>query len=283
MKRGTPHHPKATMLQTSLGLPQYAVVGILESLWHFTARYAPAGNIGKYNPAVIARAIGWEGDADTLINALVEAGWLDRHEAGLLVHDWSKHCDDTCDKYLADNGLVYADGKPTRRKLRFARRPHDKSRQVATESRTILGKPEPEPEPEPEPIPVPKPARGKGRMTSNRERDDANSLSPPPEVVGTCLDTDTFREAWSDWEQHRREIKKPLTPTSIKQQLRQFQEIGHERSIAAIRFTVGKGWQGIEEPNTNFSRNGSPTPENSSRVRTNAGKYDGVARTVPSE
>jgi len=33
-----------------------------------------------------------------------------------------------------------------------------------------------------------------------------------------------------------------------EQQLNQFVEWGESRSIAAIRHTVAKGWQGIQEP-----------------------------------
>jgi hypothetical protein len=65
----------------------------------------------------------------------------------------------------------------------------------------------------------------------------------PPE-----LDTDAFHEAWTLWCRHRREIKKPLKPTMAEQQLNQFVEWGESRSIAAIRHTVAKGWQGIQEP-----------------------------------
>jgi len=57
-----------------------------------------------------------------------------------------------------------------------------------------------------------------------------------------------FHSAWGDWEQHRKEIKKPLTPTSTKQQLRNFAEMGEARAIAAIYHTIGNGWQGIREP-----------------------------------
>jgi DNA-binding transcriptional MocR family regulator len=68
--------------------------------------------------------------------------------------------------------------------------------------------------------------------------------------------TPAFAEAWNDWKQHRAEIKKKLTPQSIKQQLRNFAEWGEARSIAAIRFTIGNGWQGIREPDA--PRNGHP-------------------------
>jgi len=58
-----------------------------------------------------------------------------------------------------------------------------------------------------------------------------------------------FSGAWSDWEQHRREIKKPLTELASKQMLKQLGEWGPERSIAAIELSIRSGWQGIFEGN----------------------------------
>lgn len=111
MKRGTPDHPKMLMLQARLGLPKYAAVGLLESLWQFTARYAPAGDIGKYPSLVIAQSIGWDRDPDQLIAALVETGWIDRDGEGqLVVHDWSEHADDFVHLQLARAGQYFADG-----------------------------------------------------------------------------------------------------------------------------------------------------------------------------
>jgi len=57
-----------------------------------------------------------------------------------------------------------------------------------------------------------------------------------------------FASAWADWQQHRKEIKKPLKPTMIRAQLATFAEWGEARSIAAIRHTISKGWQGLREP-----------------------------------
>jgi hypothetical protein len=68
------------------------------------------------------------------------------------------------------------------------------------------------------------------------------------------IQSEAFREAWLLWCQHRTEIKKPLKPTSCDQQLKQLAEWGESRAIAAIRYTVAKGWQGIQEPDA--KRNG---------------------------
>lgn len=66
--------------------------------------------------------------------------------------------------------------------------------------------------------------------------------------VPTCLDTTAFELAWHLWEDHRRDIRKPLTETSIRQQLKKLSALGHDRAIAAIEHSVANGWQGIFEP-----------------------------------
>ncbi len=96
MKRGTPDHPKTKALAARLDLKRWQVVGLLESLWHFTATYAKRGDIGKWSNIEIASAIEWQADPDALISALLECRWLDSSEPfRLLVHDWHDHADQT--------------------------------------------------------------------------------------------------------------------------------------------------------------------------------------------
>lgn len=66
--------------------------------------------------------------------------------------------------------------------------------------------------------------------------------------IPETLKTPEFLAAWTEWTRHRREIRKPLKPTSTKAQLRDLAEMGVQRAIAAIRYTISKGWQGIREP-----------------------------------
>lgn len=97
MKRGTIDHPKLRALVAALCVTgRYQAVGILESLWHFTALYAWRGDVGKHSDAAITEWIGWTGSPDSLISALVKTGWLERTDtpARLVVHDWAEHCDD---------------------------------------------------------------------------------------------------------------------------------------------------------------------------------------------
>lgn len=122
MKRGTPRHPKVDDLAQRLGIPKYSAVGILELLWHFTAEFALAGDVGRFSDEVIARAVCWDDAsmmlgssqdrtikkndaASWLISCLVEAGWIDKCDCHRLrVHDWNEHADQTVERVLAKRG-----------------------------------------------------------------------------------------------------------------------------------------------------------------------------------
>ena len=104
MKRGTIDHPKLRALVAALPVRgRYEAVGVLESIWHFTALYAYRGDIGKHADAAIAEWIGWQGSPDSLIGALVKTGWLNAVDGPerLTVHDWHEHCDDSVKKRLS--------------------------------------------------------------------------------------------------------------------------------------------------------------------------------------
>lgn len=89
-------------------------VGLLEMLWHFTAEFAPQGDIGKYSDGRIEGAMDWKGKPGKLLSALSTSGWVDRDEpTRLLVHDWEDHCDDSVRKKLKRAGLSFL--KPTQK------------------------------------------------------------------------------------------------------------------------------------------------------------------------
>ena len=80
MKRGCPRHPKMAHLCKLLRIGLRDAVGLLELLWHFTAEFAPCGDIGKYDDERIAAAMDWRrGKPGRLIAALIESRWIDRH------------------------------------------------------------------------------------------------------------------------------------------------------------------------------------------------------------
>jgi hypothetical protein len=72
---------------------------------------------------------------------------------------------------------------------------------------------------------------------------------------------DEFVEVWEEWEQHRKEKRKPLTPTSTKKQFEELKAMGLRRAITAINFSISKGWTGIFEPKDQTPKSNKPKSE----------------------
>jgi hypothetical protein len=145
VKRGTPEHPKTDALAEAIvqrceGIPlelaHDAAVGMEEKLFHFTARYAPQGDVGKHSDTMIARRSGWPWEPAAGIQVMLDIGWLDAPDGGprLVVHDWPEHADDTVRKTLERADLSFWDGTPARRE-KPGRPPRGDRDDVATESR----------------------------------------------------------------------------------------------------------------------------------------------------
>lgn len=92
MKLGTTSLPKFNSLKKQLKLPNYAVIGLLESFWMLACQTADDGDLSKYSNQELADNAEYDKDANELIEALVTTRWLDRDGNKLLVHDWEEHC-----------------------------------------------------------------------------------------------------------------------------------------------------------------------------------------------
>ena len=105
-------HPKFARLKRRLGIPTYAVLGILEGLWHFATLYTPKGDVGRYSDEEIASWLEWPGDETHLVESLVGAGWLDSHPMHrLVVHDWHQFCADFIHQRLGRAVEHFANGE----------------------------------------------------------------------------------------------------------------------------------------------------------------------------
>lgn len=52
------------------------------------------------------------------------------------------------------------------------------------------------------------------------------------------------RKAWAAWEQHRKEIKRKLTPTSVRLQFKLLEE-NKETHAQIIKNSITNGWTGL--------------------------------------
>lgn len=92
-------HPKTYLLCGFLSIEKSQVIGHLHLLWWWCVDYAPAGQI-KHNDQQIARAAEWSGDSKQFVDALIAAGFLDRGNGVLTVHDWLDFCGALMEKRL---------------------------------------------------------------------------------------------------------------------------------------------------------------------------------------
>jgi hypothetical protein len=87
-----------------------------------------------------------------------------------------------------------------------------------------------------------RPPSGVKRMI-RRERKNSPPTTIPPE-----LDCRDFRDAWSDFLTHRKEKKKPVTPTNERALLSKLREWGASSAAEALRASVMNGWIGVFKP-----------------------------------
>jgi hypothetical protein len=107
-KRTVLDHPKFINLKVELAMSKAEAIGYLECLWHFCARFTPAGNIGKYPNEQIEAWLEWKGEKGRLVAAMTRTGWLDEcPENRLVVHDWADHCDEATKKSMKRAGITF--------------------------------------------------------------------------------------------------------------------------------------------------------------------------------
>lgn len=82
---------KIKRLVKALDIGRYEAMGRLVALWGWGQRNAEeTGLLSDCDAEDIAEAFGWEGKPEALISALVDAGFMERGPAGLILHDWEE-------------------------------------------------------------------------------------------------------------------------------------------------------------------------------------------------
>jgi hypothetical protein len=79
------------------------------------------------------------------------------------------------------------------------------------------------------------------------------------------------REAWGNWEKHRREIRKKLTPSTKKSQLKML-ERNKANHVQIIENSIQNGWTGLFEIKGNAKQ--------TNKLESSPGKYANVGQKV---
>ena len=101
------------------------------------------------------------------------------------------------------------------------------------------------------------PPAGKLAPYSNKDNNkDIKTLMLPP-----LPHSDSFHKVWDDWVEYRKERKKPLTPTTIKQQLEFLSNQNEHDATQSIILSIRNGWLGIFPPSGTTSKQAKYQPK----------------------
>lgn len=215
IEENMPDKPEVWQIAQVLQIDPDAVAGKLIRVWSWASRNCHASGVTTITAmSLIDRHAGAPGFAE----AMEKAGWLIVENETLCFPNFDRHIS----KSAKDRAL----GNERQKKKRHAN--------VTKKSRSNRDK---------NVTPLLFSSLTNEFKKDSRTRDKKDSPTLPDE-----FDVPEFRDAWAAWQQHRREIRKPITPTSLKQQLAQFTKWGVRRSIRAIEHTITKGWTGLREP-----------------------------------
>lgn len=205
-------HPKVVRISSALTADRLRVVGALLVVWSVFDAHTETGRLEGYTLDAMDSVIGWPG----FCAAMRDAGWLtDDNGQAIEMPDFERHNGES-----AKRRAMEAERK------RSARTSADRTDSVRKMSAATADK---------------KRTREEKRREENIQTEEARPAPLP-------FTSEQFTEAWANWEKHRSEIKKPIKPTMREAQLAELAAMGEARAIAALRFTIAKGWQGIREP-----------------------------------
>jgi hypothetical protein len=94
-------------------------------------------------------------------------------------------------------------------------------------------------------------ARGEGsKVPPYRKEDKKEDINTVVLPYG-----EAFKLAWEKWVGYRKEIKKPMKPTTVREQLALFASWNsEENSVASINKSIAFGWQGVFVVNGNNAK-----------------------------
>lgn len=266
MKSGVIGSLKFKRLKRLLQLPDYAVCGVLESIWGLAVDQAKMGDIGRFSDDEIAAGIEWEGDATKLISALVDSRWLDRspfENVRLAIHDWPDHApqfvtrwiarrlgmtagsaDQLKAQWLAEVGLSSIDDYPKPDKgLAMASQngvgddPHGRGSSQTQSSQTKPIQTEAPPTPQGEPPQESKPKR-------KRVSDALAMALPPLAEFPEAIRSDKCRMVWQGWLAWKAKNKPYKTVDGHRKELAGAGAKGDSAFLGAIALALRKEWQG---------------------------------------
>ena len=231
-EKATLDKPEVFEMATELSIDPDAVIGKLLRVWNWFDDQSENGNASVTVSALLDRYAGVTG----FTQAMETVGWMIVEGDIMHLPNFDRH-----------NGTTAKNRCNTNRRVAKSRSMKRKCNALPVTNVTV----------EPLQKPLQKP------LPEKRREEKSNIKTPlPPEGEAIALPHgNEFAEAWKSWTQHRKEIKKPLKPTSTKSQLKMLSEMREGDAVRMINYTVTNGWQGLRAENATASTS-KPNPRN---------------------
>jgi hypothetical protein len=222
----------------------------LIDLWLTVRQDRPEGILEGWDEIDIAIAAGWPDDRDPkeLVDALIDAKWLDFENGIYSLHDWDEHQGWACGENRRKEAARKAARAKWKKRLGESSDDADDMRTQCDRNATAekgqcegnadagenpCGRNAPSPSPFPSPIPTPV---GKRKNTKKKK---SQLISYP-----SWLDTDL----WDEFKKYRRQIKAPLTDHAEKcliAELRKLHDAGEDPKAVINQTIVSGKWTGL--------------------------------------
>ena len=205
-------HRKTLRLRAAIG---EAAFWIPPRLWSYAADNQPDGDFSDYTPEEIALLLGYPSNAQAMLQALQQAGFLE----GMKIHDWQEH-----------NGYhsTFSNRARTAANARWDKEKRKESNKEKRKER------------------IRKDKKGK-------EASIATSINPSTDAAYLADFSPKMRETFDAWISFRKGLgKKPKDwDAMFKKQVEWLKPFGEAMAIQILAQSIRNGWQGLFELKTN--------------------------------
>ena len=249
-------HHKARKLRKRLGAA--ALLSLLQ-LWAYAARVRTDGDLAGMDAEAIELAAEWEGEDGVFCATLLDIGFLDQVDDGLILHDW------------AENNPWAAEEKARRERAqkgaqaRWKKEKNDPTPMLEQcSSNAQAWHPQassnaPSPSPKPKDIKAP-PYPPQGGMVGGESSQDfpppkgkareptGNSLSELRKAIADYTTSELLCKTLEDFRLMRERIRKPMTGQALRLLLRELDKLtGNDDAlkIAILEQSIMNSWQGV--------------------------------------
>ena len=241
-------HPKILRLHRELGAE--GALSLIR-LWCWAGEHRPSGTLSGMTSADIEMAADWRGKPESFTDMCFELHLLDGSAPSVALHGWRER--QTWAAGFSMRSRAARSNATKRWKKSQAHADSNANGNANAHAAAMLPSSPFPSSPFPS-LPLP------SKPLPSKEKEQQH----------LPFETQAFREAWSGWEAHRKDSKRPLTNSTKALQLKKLAKMGEARAIACLEHSTTNGWQGLFEPKAGEAADADPLFVNGKHFPTTA-------------